>query len=318
MLSENIRKFRKEKNMSQDELAEKVGVSRQSISLWETNQAQPTIDNIMVLARIFNVSTDALLSTEAIKTEPQKNPKAGRSLALPLIIVSVTAIVLLVVMTALLLYQNQENSAPVSTPAGTTLHNNTSDSAQVNNPPSTAPITTSVNNTSQPNTSTPEFDLFTCCKEFAVKTGTLRGDYCIYQQEATKYGGYSNEYFSITYWADSNMVEFCLHCPLDETLSENFYLRMRGGYNKTYEYLTSKYYRDTGVSLRSASGTIDPFTFYDGYPINCDSYQGSSNGQTEFMEESRVGICDLIRCLKQFVSAEKMDCTFADFDFVNF
>lgn len=61
MLSDQIRKYRKEKGLSQDELAEKLGVSRQSISLWENGQTQPTIENILALARIFNVSTDAIL-----------------------------------------------------------------------------------------------------------------------------------------------------------------------------------------------------------------------------------------------------------------
>lgn len=41
MLSDNIKNYRKKNNMSQDELAEKLGVSRQSISLWETGQTQP-------------------------------------------------------------------------------------------------------------------------------------------------------------------------------------------------------------------------------------------------------------------------------------
>lgn len=129
---------------------------------------------------------------------------------------------------------------------------------------------------------------------------------------------YDNEYFSISYWADSNMVEFCLHCPLSDTQSHNFYLRMRGGYNKKYEYLSSKYYRDTGKSIRCATGYIDPNAFYDGCPISCDSYEGSADGQNQFMEESRVGICDLINCLKKFVEVENMECEFSDFDFVNF
>ena len=163
-----------------------------------------------------------------------------------------------------------------------------------------------------------QFDLFSYCKNFAIEKGTLNGDYCIYQQPATKYGGYDNEYFSISYWGDSNMVEFCLHCPLSETYSHNFYLRMRGGYNKKYEYLSSKYFRDTGESLRSATGSIDPAVFSDSYPISCDKYEGSFDGQNEFMEESRVGICDLIRCLKEFVAAEGMACDFSDFEFVNF
>ncbi len=164
----------------------------------------------------------------------------------------------------------------------------------------------------------PDFDLFTYCKDFVIENGSLNGDYCIYQQSAVNYGGYENEYFSISYWGDSDMVEFCLHCPLDETLSINFYLRMRGGFHGEYEYLSSKYYRDTGYSLRSVSGYIDPEVFSDKHPLNWNEYTGSLDGQTEFMEESRVGICDLIDCLKNFVTAEDMGCDFSAFEFVNF
>ncbi len=164
----------------------------------------------------------------------------------------------------------------------------------------------------------PELDLFTYCKNFAIEKGELNGDYCIYQQSSVLYGGRENEYFSISYWSDSDMVEFCLHCPLSDTLSHNFYLRMRGGYDGEYEYSSSKYYRDTGESLRAAYGYIDPTAFYDGYPIPCDEYIGDSDGQTQFMEDSRVGICDLIRCLKEFVEVEEMECDFTDFGFIKF
>ncbi len=114
------------------------------------------------------------------------------------------------------------------------------------------------------------------------------------------------------------MVEFCLRCPLNDTYSVNFYLRMRGGYNKKYEYLTSRYYRDNGESVRSATGYIDPAVFSDNYPLSCDKYEGSADGQNDFMEESRVGICDLIHCLKKFVEVENMECDFSAFDFANF
>ena len=63
MLSDNIRNYRKENNLSQDELAEKLGVSRQSISLWENGQTQPTVDNIIALAKIFNITADELLES---------------------------------------------------------------------------------------------------------------------------------------------------------------------------------------------------------------------------------------------------------------
>ena len=114
------------------------------------------------------------------------------------------------------------------------------------------------------------------------------------------------------------MVEFCLHCPLDQTLSHNFYIRMRGGYNKKYEYLSSKYFRDTGESLRAATGYIHPAVFSDSYPISCDEYYGSFEGQNQFMEDTRVGICDLIKLLKEFVTVENMECDFSDFDFIHF
>ena len=47
--------------MSQDELAERLGVTRQSISLWENGQTQPSLDNIVALANLFGISTDNLL-----------------------------------------------------------------------------------------------------------------------------------------------------------------------------------------------------------------------------------------------------------------
>ena len=80
MLSDNIRNLRKENRLSQDELAEKLGVSRQSISLWETGQTQPTVDNIIALAKIFNVSTDAILgnNVEDKKTQEEPQPAEDR------------------------------------------------------------------------------------------------------------------------------------------------------------------------------------------------------------------------------------------------
>lgn len=184
------------------------------------------------------------------------------------------------------------------------------------NPEKTSPAAAQTD--SQPQESQAVLDLFAYCKDFAIQKGSLNGDYSIYQQPSVRYGGYDNEYFSVSYWGDSDMVEFCLHCPLDDTFSINFYLRMRGGYDGKYEYLSSKYYRNDGASLRSASGYIDPSVFTDHYPLNCDLYDGPADGQTEFMEESRIGICDLIKCLEEFVTVENMDCNFSDFGFIHF
>lgn len=64
MLGDNIRNYRKANNMSQDELAEILHVTRQSVSLWETGQTQPSLDSIVAMAKLFNVSADVLLTDD--------------------------------------------------------------------------------------------------------------------------------------------------------------------------------------------------------------------------------------------------------------
>ncbi len=60
-LSERIQKLRKENQHSQEQLADILGVSRQAISKWESNQGQPEISNVIKLSQIYNVTTDYLL-----------------------------------------------------------------------------------------------------------------------------------------------------------------------------------------------------------------------------------------------------------------
>ncbi len=60
-IGEKILKFRTAANISQEQLAEKISVSRQSISKWEMGQALPQIDNVLQLCELFGVSTDELL-----------------------------------------------------------------------------------------------------------------------------------------------------------------------------------------------------------------------------------------------------------------
>ena len=62
MLGDNIKKYRKAGNLSQEELAEKINVTRQSISLWETGKTQPSIDILVKLSSVLGVTTDELLT----------------------------------------------------------------------------------------------------------------------------------------------------------------------------------------------------------------------------------------------------------------
>lgn len=58
---ENLRKLRNVKKISQEKLAEKVGVSRQSVSKWECGEAYPEMDNILILCKIFNCKLNDLI-----------------------------------------------------------------------------------------------------------------------------------------------------------------------------------------------------------------------------------------------------------------
>lgn len=64
ILADKIIELRKKSGMTQDELAEKLGVSRQSVSKWESAQSTPDLNRILKLSEIFSVSTDILLKDE--------------------------------------------------------------------------------------------------------------------------------------------------------------------------------------------------------------------------------------------------------------
>lgn len=57
-------KLRKEHNLSQEELAEKLGISRQAVSKWERAEASPDTDNLILLAKLYKVSLDELLNID--------------------------------------------------------------------------------------------------------------------------------------------------------------------------------------------------------------------------------------------------------------
>lgn len=68
MLNENIKKLRTALNMSQVELAHRLGVSKQSVSNWENDNIQPSVDMLVKIARCLNTSTDYLLGLSSEKT----------------------------------------------------------------------------------------------------------------------------------------------------------------------------------------------------------------------------------------------------------
>jgi len=68
---EKLQKLRKEKGLSQEELAEMLGVSRQSVSKWESAITYPETDKLMTLSDIFGVTLDSLLKDGEIENDEQ-------------------------------------------------------------------------------------------------------------------------------------------------------------------------------------------------------------------------------------------------------
>ena len=80
-LADKIIALRKKKGWSQEELAEKTGVSRQAVSKWEGAQSVPDLSKILLLSEIFEVSTDYLLKDDM--TEEWQESKAQLAVERP-------------------------------------------------------------------------------------------------------------------------------------------------------------------------------------------------------------------------------------------
>lgn len=71
LFEDQIKHYRKQAGLSQEKMAEKIGVSRQAITKWENGTGTPDISNLMAIANLFQISIDELLSNE--KTESKKS-----------------------------------------------------------------------------------------------------------------------------------------------------------------------------------------------------------------------------------------------------
>ena len=78
-LVEKLQKLRKDNNLSQEQLAEKIGVSRQAISKWERGEATPDSDNLICLAKIYNISLDELISSKEEKGNNNMNEESKKT-----------------------------------------------------------------------------------------------------------------------------------------------------------------------------------------------------------------------------------------------
>ena len=71
-IANRLLEYRKKSGLSQEELAEKLNISRQSVSKWERAESSPDTDNLIELAKIYNVTLDDLLNVDKPMSEEIK------------------------------------------------------------------------------------------------------------------------------------------------------------------------------------------------------------------------------------------------------
>lgn len=99
-IGNNIQKLRKERNITQEQLAEKLNVTRQTISKWELGETYPDIDQSKRLSKIFKVSLDELTNND---TKDIIIAKVMNTEKLTKIIISILKIVLLIIVSLIII-----------------------------------------------------------------------------------------------------------------------------------------------------------------------------------------------------------------------
>ena len=126
--AEKMIELRKQNGLSQQDLADRLGVSRQAISRWETGAVQPLADSVKSLAQVFQVSTDYLLNDDldtptppptAQPAPPQEKPKSTRKhrkwlLALAALAAAAVLVLVTAVATAHYLQWKERQPVPAS------------------------------------------------------------------------------------------------------------------------------------------------------------------------------------------------------------
>ena len=113
---ESLFELRRSKGLSQEDLASQIGVSRQAVSKWETGEAMPDLNKLLLLADALEVSLDCLCGKAESLTEPLSTAPTAKKKSLWPILCGVLAIlvVLLLLQTAHLYKETKrENDAPI-------------------------------------------------------------------------------------------------------------------------------------------------------------------------------------------------------------
>ncbi|MEF2824283.1 MAG: helix-turn-helix transcriptional regulator [Peptococcaceae bacterium] len=93
--SEKLQLLRKQRGWTQEQLAERIYVSRTAISKWESGKGYPSIDSLKALAQVYEVTIDVLLSSEELMTVAEDEVRMRKETTLALLDVAALALVLL-------------------------------------------------------------------------------------------------------------------------------------------------------------------------------------------------------------------------------
>ena len=103
-LGKKIAELRKKNNLSQEELAEKVGVARQTISKWEIGDTTPDIIQVKIISKIFNISIDELVDNDINSVIVEKVSNTEKLAGIIIKILKVFGIMLIVFITLIFLF----------------------------------------------------------------------------------------------------------------------------------------------------------------------------------------------------------------------
>jgi len=94
MIGDKIYKFRKSKNLSQEEFANSIGVTRQIVSKWESNQSIPGVDKLKKISEVYNIPYDELLKDTDYEVKKKRDIKRYLLMFILMIIIQVIFIFL--------------------------------------------------------------------------------------------------------------------------------------------------------------------------------------------------------------------------------
>ncbi len=113
-LADRIQQLRKSRGISQEELADRIGVSRQAVSKWESGQTSPDLEKIVLLSDYFEVTTDYLLkgvSPTPAQTEPDQTASVQSAPGVQIFTMAGSALNLIGLIAAAMIWYERQTAA---------------------------------------------------------------------------------------------------------------------------------------------------------------------------------------------------------------